>query len=127
MFEFAPPFVEAHGIIFKRDAGDHARRGIPRKIDIDLQAHETLEIIRIRMAELAQQRGQDFEGIHLQHFLPHNHLVDAHRIDIQPCPHPQGTSAFLRVQRKKIHRIVHLPAVERKDFLYDRILWHFLL
>lgn len=115
MLSLAPPFVETDGVVLKRDAGLYAR-AVSRIVDDQVEPHEPPVILRIGAAELADQRVEDLEGVHLQGLFLDDHLMDADRVVVQPRSEPEGLGAFRGIQGELVHRVVDFFRVERVEF-----------
>ena len=98
----SPPFVEADGVIFKRNAGLDS---IPISWIVyhELQAHKPLIILRVSTTKLADQRVKDFKVIHLQDFLADYKPVNPDRIHIQPYAHLERYGPLISIKGQLVH------------------------
>ena len=96
MLAFAPPFVESYGVVLEGDAGLDAA-AVPRIVDDEVESHETLVVVGIGPAKLADEGIEDLEGVDMQRLLLDDHPVDTDGVVVEPRAHPEGHGTLSRI------------------------------
>ena len=120
MLVLAPPFVEAYRVGLERDTG-HDSGAVAGIVDIELEAHIALVIIRVGPAQLAFEGIEDFDFIDVKNLFTNNHLVDAYRVHTNPNSHLESLRSLFSVQSQLIARIIELLRVQRR---YGCLIFH---